>query len=90
MCAIEKNEILLSVTTKTDLEDIMLGEINQKKTYYVIHLYVESKIKTKKLPTKLLVREIRHVITRGWEWLKGELENRSQKVQTFNYKISKY
>ena len=59
MCAIEKNEILLSVTTKTDLEDIMLSEINQKKTFYLIHLYVESKIKTKKLPTKLLVREIR-------------------------------
>ena len=39
----KKNEILPFVTTRMDLEGIMLNETSQTKTNTVFHLYVESK-----------------------------------------------
>ena len=42
--AIKKNEILSFATTWMELEDIMVSEINQRKTNTeCCHLYVESK-----------------------------------------------
>ena len=41
--AIRKNEILPFAATWVDLENIILSEVNQRKTNIIYHLYVESK-----------------------------------------------
>ena len=46
-----------------------------------------NKIKIKKITNKLIGREIRFVVTGGWE---GELDEGGQKVRTSSCKINKY
>ena len=64
----------------------MLSEISQPGIYTVwSHLTVESKN-----PYKLIEKEIRFEVTRGWGCRKRRLDEESQKVQASSYKINKY
>lgn len=69
--ATEKKEILSPVTTRTDLEGIMLSEMHQaeKDKYRVISLMCGSKTKSQTHETG-----IKCVVTRGGGWGVGRLE----------------
>ena len=63
-----------------DLEGIMLSEVTQKKIdkNYMISLTGGTKT------NKLIEKQIRFVVTRGWGWEVRELGECGQKVQTSN------
>ena len=65
----KENEIMPFVATWIDLEIIILGEVNQRKTNIIYHLYMES---FKKMQMNLLQNrnrltnfENKHMITKG-------------------------
>lgn len=68
------------------LVDIKLSEINQKNKYCMIS-YVESKNKQN---TKLIVKEIRFVVTRHGGVKAVNLGGRWSKGKNPSYKINKY
>ena len=39
---------------------------------------------------KLIEKEVRFVVTRGGDWGQAEMEESGQKVQTYNYSLSKH
>ena len=65
------------------LEGIILSEISQTKAdkYFMISL-VKSKMQKK---TKLITKEIRLAVARGWVWWEGELDKYGQKVHIYHY-----
>ena len=54
-----------------------------------IVLQVSYTSKTNKQTSKLIEKDIGYVVARGRGWREGELDEDSQKVQSFSYKMNK-